>query len=170
MSVRLIPLREEHAPAMLAWLRDPEVRGWLGLRAEPSLEATLAFIAAQRTDTTMTGRAIYEGETHVGTITLDHIEWTARRCRLHVYLGPASSRGRGVGRRAVAEALRIAFDDLDLEEVWLSVHPTNARAIRAYTAAGFACDTSRAGGPTPDELRMTISARHWRELAKPPPQ
>jgi hypothetical protein len=44
-SVTLGPLRAAHAPAIVRWLRDPAVGANLGLRAQPTLARTRAFIA-----------------------------------------------------------------------------------------------------------------------------
>ena len=51
-----------------------------------------------------------------------------------------SPRGMGFGRRTLALVLDHAFGTLGAELVWLDVLPANARARRAYTAAGFAPD------------------------------
>lgn len=48
-----------------------------------------------------------------------------------------AERGRGVGRAALRELLRHAFEDLGAARVWLDVMTENARARAAYRAAGF---------------------------------
>ena len=70
-----------------------------------------------------------------------------------------SPRGMGLGRRTLALVLDCAFGRLGAERVWLDVLPSNARALRAYTAAGFAPDpalreTLLAAGRVDPSLRV----------------
>lgn len=134
--VTLAPLDRFHAAAMVRWLSDRTVAANLGFRAQPTLAKTLEFIAGSNTET-VCGRAIMHGDLHVGTVVLDHIDRHIRKARLHIYLGEDRARGHGVGRQAVELATGLAFDTLDLNKVWLTVHVRNIAAIRAYLAAGF---------------------------------
>jgi diamine N-acetyltransferase len=45
--------------------------------------------------------------------------------------------GRGLGREAMRQVLRLAFDTYGAHRVWLDVYPENERARRAYRALGF---------------------------------
>jgi RimJ/RimL family protein N-acetyltransferase len=160
-AVALAPLRPAQAPAIVRWLRDPVVSGNLGLRSTPTLAKTRAFIAAARRDDALSARAILLGDRHVGNVVLDQIDRRIGKARLHIYVGEASARGHGVGRRAVALALALAFDELGLHKVWLTVHARNHAAIRAYEAVGFAIEgVHRAefllGGERLDELYMGV--------------
>lgn len=147
LDVALTPLRPGHAPAMVRWLKDPTVSANLGLRAAPTLARTRAFIAASRAPATSAAasdapcaRAIYLGDRHVGTVVLDQIDRRVGKARLHIYVGDPAARGHGVGQRAVARAVALAFGELGLCKVWLTVHAENAAAIRAYLAVGFAIE------------------------------
>ena len=158
-AVSLAPLRPAHAPAIVRWLRDPAVAANLGLRSEPTLARTRAFIAAASGSGDLCARAILVGGRHVGNVVLDQIDRRIGKARLHIYIGEAATRGRGVGQRAVALALARAFGPLDLHKVWLTVHAQNHAAIRAYEAAGFAIegvhrDEFLLGGERLDELYM----------------
>jgi len=141
-AVSLALLRPTHAPAIVRWLRDPAVSANLGLRSKPSLAKTRAFIAAaaDAANDALCARAILLGERHVGNVVLDQIDRHVGKARLHIYVGAAGARGRGVGRRAVQLALGLAFDRLGLHKVWLTVHARNRAAIRAYEAVGFAIE------------------------------
>jgi len=136
-TVRLVPLAAEHAAAMYGWMLDSVVAKNLGLRSEPSLEKSAAFIARAATDVTIAARAILLEDRHVGNVVLDQIDRHARKTRLSIYVGEDDTRGKGVGKRALEEALRLAFGELGLNKVWLTVHARNARAIAAYVAVGF---------------------------------
>jgi RimJ/RimL family protein N-acetyltransferase len=157
-AVALVPLRPAHAPAIVRWLRDPAVSANLGLRSRPTLAKTRAFIAAASGDA-ICARAIAVDGRHVGNVVLDHIDRQIGKARLHIYIGDPAARGHGVGRRAVALALALAFDQLGLYKVWLTVHARNTAAIRAYQAVGFAIEGTHRGeflldGERVDELYM----------------
>jgi len=160
-EVSLAPLHATHAPAIVRWLRDPDVGANLGLRAAPTLARTRSFIAAARRGRGIAARAILCDGRHVGNVVLDHIDRRVGKARLHVYIGDPAARGRHVGRRAVALAVALAFEQLDLHKVWLTVHARNTAAIRAYQAVGFVIEgTHRAefqlAGSLVDELYMGV--------------
>ena len=159
--VTLAPLQAAHAPAIVRWLSDPVVSANLGLRSTPTLEKTLAFIAAAASDETLCARAIVLSGQHVGNVVLDQIDRRVDKARLHIYVGEASARGHGVGQRAVALALGLAFDELALHKVWLTVHAKNTGAIRAYEHAGFRLEGTHRDeflldGARVDELHMGV--------------
>jgi RimJ/RimL family protein N-acetyltransferase len=159
-SVTLAPLRSAHAPAIVRWLRDPIVSTNLGLRSTPTLARTRAFIVSSNTDA-VCARAILLGADHVGTVVLDQIDRHLGKARLHIYIGDAHARGHGVGRQAVALALALAFEELDLHKVWLTVHARNAGAIRAYESVGFIVEGRHRAeflldGERVDELYMGV--------------
>ena len=158
--VALGALAPAHAPAIVRWLRDPAVSSNLGLRSKPTLAKTRAFIAAARGDA-LCARAILVGGRHVGNVVLDQIDRRVGKARLHIYIGEPDARGHGVGRCALELALALAFEQLDLHKVWLTVHVRNQPAIRAYEAVGFKVEgTHRAefllDGERIDELYMGV--------------
>jgi RimJ/RimL family protein N-acetyltransferase len=160
-AVTLAPLRPGHAPAILRWLRDPAVASNLGLRASPTLARTRAFIAGAASGDAVCGRAILLGGRHVGTVVLDQIDRRMGKARLHIYIGEAAARGRGVGTRAVALAVALAFEELGLHKVYLTVHARNTAAIQAYQRVGFVIEGTHRGeflldGERLDELYMGV--------------
>lgn len=65
---------------------------------------------------------------------IDHLNQSAE---LHIMVGKAENRGRGVGTFAVNAMVRHAFDNLNLHRVELSVLASNEAARRLYERAGF---------------------------------
>lgn len=139
-DVRLADLTAAHAPAMYRWMCDPIVSKNVGLRSEPSLEKTLAWLERVATDDAVAARAILLDGVHVGNVVLDQIDRHVSRARLSIYIGEAATRGHGVGKSALALALDLAFGALGLHKVWLTVHAKNQAAIAAYQAVGFAIE------------------------------
>jgi RimJ/RimL family protein N-acetyltransferase len=139
-QIQLLGLDRRHAEAMYRWMCDPVVRDNVGVRSEPSLERTRAWIEQATHDSTVAPFAIELDGVHVGNVVLDRIDNHLATCRLSIYVGESAARGKGVGRAAVEQAVRHAFQTLGLNKVWLTVHVHNAPAIAAYVAAGFAVE------------------------------
>jgi RimJ/RimL family protein N-acetyltransferase len=138
--IQLVPLEPRHAQAMYRWMCDPAVRDNVGVRSEPSLARTSAWIEQATEDPAAAPFAIELGGMHVGNVVLDRIDHHLSTCRLSIYVGEAAARGKGIGRAAVELAVQHAFATLGLNKVWLTVHVHNAPAIAAYVAAGFAVE------------------------------
>lgn len=136
-QVELEPLSAEHAEATVGWLEDPEVSRGLGLRREPSLAATLAWIERAHDDSTCHPFAILAGGAHVGNVVLDLLDDHLATARLSIYVGEAGARGAGVGQRAIRNAAEHAAEALRLHKLWLTVHVGNAPALAAYARCGF---------------------------------
>jgi RimJ/RimL family protein N-acetyltransferase len=139
-QIQLVRLHQRHAEAMYRWMCDPVVRENVGVRSEPSLARTGAWIEQATQDPTVAPFAIELDGVHVGNVVLDRIDNHLATCRLSIYVGEPLARGKGVGRAAVERAVEHAFYSLELNKVWLTVHVHNAPAIAAYVAAGFAVE------------------------------
>jgi len=137
VMVTLEALNGTHAAAMLRWMQDPVVAKNLGLRSNPSAEKTTTWLERAATDESIEARAILLDGHDVGNVVLDQIDRHVAKARLSIYVGEQAARARGVGKAAVRLALALAFDELGLHKVWLTVHERNATAIAAYKAAGF---------------------------------
>lgn len=65
--------------------------------------------------------AVYEkgspGETHVGCVALQHIDWVNGRAEISLVIDPAK-RGAGIGSAAVERVLGMAFARYRLRSVW----------------------------------------------------
>jgi diamine N-acetyltransferase len=73
----------------------------------------------------------------IGFCRLTDIDWISRHAELGIMIGDAISRGRGMGTEATALLCRYAFDDLNLERVWLQVDDANQPAKHLYGRLGF---------------------------------
>lgn len=74
----------------------------------------------------------------IGTIELREIDKEqsiGKVCRFLV--GEDKMRGKGIGKKALNEVLRIAFEDMKFQKIVLSVFDFNHSAIRCYENIGF---------------------------------
>jgi RimJ/RimL family protein N-acetyltransferase len=148
-DIRLIPLAPEHAENMFRWMCDSDVTGNIGLRSEPSLQKTQAWIRRAVDDPQMRAYAVLLSGQHVGNIIFDRLDSLLANARMSMYLGERSIRGAGVGTIALRLALADAFESLSLHKVWLTVHVRNMAAIRTYLKLGFVME-----GILRDEFRL----------------
>ena len=131
------------AERMYEWLSSREIQQNLGLKNEPSLEITLQWIARLSETENLHAMAIELNNIHVGNVVLDQIDRKCRLARLSIYIGESSARGLGVGSQSVRHALQVAFENLCLNKVWLTVHCENIQAIKTYTKCGFSVEGIR---------------------------
>ena len=136
-GVVLAPLAREHAEKMYRWMCDPVVRGNIGLRSDPSMERTVAWIASAAEDDTIRPFAVLLDDEHVGNVILDRIDWYLQTARLSIYVGEPGARGAGVGSSALRLALVEGFAHMTLHKIWLTVHARNFAAITTYSRVGF---------------------------------
>lgn len=80
---------------------------------------------------------VNEADQILGLISLMDIDSVNRSATLHIMIGDAENRGKGVGSFAVAEMLAHAFNNLNLRRIELGVLENNEAAIRLYEKNGF---------------------------------
>jgi RimJ/RimL family protein N-acetyltransferase len=122
---------------MLRWMNDPEVSHNIGLRREPSFEATIEWIRKSSTDESISASAVMLGGRHVGNVVLDRIDRYLMSARISVYVGETTERRLGVGTTAVYLKLAEGFDQLALHKIWTVVRCGNSDAVASYTRLGF---------------------------------
>ncbi|MBC3465585.1 GNAT family protein [Pseudomonas sp. RW10S2] len=108
----------------------------------------------------------------VGAVYLLGIDWLVKSCEFAIWIGSVSHQGRGVGLFATQEALRHAFEDLNLNRVHLTVLDDNARAINLYRKVGFSLEgTLRQAafkrGAYRDMLQMSMLADDYWHMHAP---
>lgn len=82
-----------------------------------------------------------EGET-VGAVDLFEADPRHRRAGIGLTIA-RPFRGRGYGRGALREMTRVAFDLLNLHQLWCNILTTNAPSIRLFESAGWKCSGVR---------------------------
>jgi RimJ/RimL family protein N-acetyltransferase len=166
-DVSLDVLTDASAPAMYRWMQDTAVREGIGLKSEPSLEKTRAWLERAASDASVRAFAVTLRGEHVGNVVLDEIDAPLGSGRLSVYIGEVGARRMGVGKAAVALAVARGFEELGLRRIWLKVHARNDAAVAIYEALGFVFegrlrDAFPLGGEHVDALLMGILAPEWR--------
>ena len=74
----------------------------------------------------------------VGQISLYNINWKIGRAEYgRLMIGNPVAKGKGYARQATTLLLELAFNILNINEVFLEVKPDNKSAIAIYESAGF---------------------------------
>ena len=73
----------------------------------------------------------------IGVIQLVDIHPIHRSAELIIRIGEEGYRNKGFGTEALQLAVKFAFEDRNLQRIWLHVFSSNGRAIKAYEKAGF---------------------------------
>jgi RimJ/RimL family protein N-acetyltransferase len=144
ISISLEPFSEADFDRLIAWSSTAEfLLQWAGpLFTFPLDRSQLEnYLAATRQNLpkAFAYRAV-DMATHavVGHIEIGNIDQRNSSARLsRVLIGAVDSRGRGLGQQVVRVALRIAFEDLHLHRVDLTVFDFNVAAIHCYERVGF---------------------------------
>jgi RimJ/RimL family protein N-acetyltransferase len=133
------PILPDDTGAMFLWLNDVESAN-LDLPYRPvdwiNYNAWLAECGKNQSQVLFAIRRILEPRI-VGFIAITRIHPVHRSAEAGVRIGYPADRGQGLGRAALALALKYAWNHLNLGRVQLSVFESNTRAVRAYQAAGF---------------------------------
>lgn len=79
--------------------------------------------------------AILADGRHIGNVYLTDILDGA--AQFHIFIGDRGMWGRGVGRRATAQMLKLGWRELGLRHIHLSVHRENTAALSLYRGLGF---------------------------------
>jgi RimJ/RimL family protein N-acetyltransferase len=91
----------------------------------------------KREDQRIFGIRLKGGEKLIGTCQLTEIDQLNRLAQLQIRIGNDSERGKGYGTEAIRLLLKYAFNDLNLNRVYLFLYANNERAYQSYLKAGF---------------------------------
>jgi len=122
------------------WMNDPEVLKYLGMRpARLSRDEVKSYLEqCSKSGSEIAEFAIETKDSrHIGGCTLRGFNHTARSAELGIAIGEADYRGKGYGTEIIRLMVQVAFDEFNLNRVWLNVYESNIAGMRAYEKAGF---------------------------------
>jgi diamine N-acetyltransferase len=166
------PLRADLVEEYARWWNDLEVRRglssvdiWTLAAAQKWVEEAGAASASQKPAAAHFTIYAMPDVVAVGTLALMAIDHRHRTAEFGILVG--ERRGEGIGTAATRLALEWAFEVIGLENVMLTVLPSNGGGIRAYERAGFKLvgrrrNSASSMGGREDELLMDAVAREFR--------
>lgn len=129
---------------------------WLDFHLEQKDEVLLAIVEAK------TNRCIGQ----VGLYQIDH---RVGKAEFGILIGDSSWLSRGVGRRVSEALFSLAFDQLNLQRIWIEILGTNPRSLAVYHRLGFQAEGTLRNhdfrdGRYVDCSRMALLRSEWQEL------
>ena len=139
--MKLRMLEPKDAVGMLEWMHDSKVNRFFRFDASNmTLEKAQDFIEKSRKEAEL--RESYnfaiadENDEYLGTISLKDIDWQARVAEYAISIRSAAQ-GNGIATEATQQILKYAFEELELNRIFLNVLEDNERAIHLYEKCGF---------------------------------
>lgn len=107
---------------------------------------------------------LLDGEA-VGSVYLRDIDQDKKEAEYGIFIGEESARGKGVGTKSAKLILKYAFEELELEKIFLRVFKDNPGAVRSYEKAGFKktdrVDTLDIDGETLEVIFMELEKKDF---------
>lgn len=102
----------------------------------------------------------------VGTIFIKDVDKKSSKGEFGIFIGEPIARGAGLAKKATIEILKIAFDELKFNKLYLTLFADNVPAFRTYLATGFRFEGVMReefcnNGTFIDILRMGITKTDW---------
>lgn len=133
--MRLRQLEIKDTEGMLEWMHDRELcAGFRFDGSHATKESAEHFIGQSMTEKNRHYAIVDEQDEYLGTISLKNIDGSSAEYAIALRQKAIST---GVAREATKELLKIAFDTLGLNMVYLNVLEDNMRAIKSYEKSGF---------------------------------
>jgi RimJ/RimL family protein N-acetyltransferase len=169
---RLIELRHHipsNLPTVLRWYADPEIARLTRYSTRPMATQEVERFFQSRllsTESVAYGIHLRPSGRLVGLTTFSALDPDNGSVLFHITIGERDAWGHGYGTEATRLMLWLAFEQIGLHRVGLTVFAFNERAIRSYEKAGFrvegrlreaiARDDTRW-----DEIQMGILRDEW---------
>ena len=139
-KVRLRALEKSDIDHFMQWVNNREITQYLLAFSVPvsrAFEEKWLEKAVYHTPTDKTfAIETLEGE-YLGNCGLHGIDAINRHAELGIVIGNPGYLSKGYGQDTINTLLRMAFDSLNLEKVYLRVFSGNHRGIRCYEKCGF---------------------------------
>ena len=107
---------------------------------------------------------LLDGEA-VGSVYLRDIDPDKKEAEYGIFIGEENARGKGVGTKSAKLILKYAFEELNLEKIFLRVFKDNPGAVKSYEKAGFKkidrVDTLNIDGETLEVIFMELEKKDF---------
>jgi RimJ/RimL family protein N-acetyltransferase len=136
--VRLRAPEPEDRARVHRWVNDPDVVRYLSMRY-PSALADEVWLSDGPAGSFAGVRLAIETKegVHIGAINLHRVNPEDRKAGLGIIIGEKAYWSNGYGADAVRTMVRFAFDEMNLNRVWLRVRADHEAGISCYRTCGF---------------------------------
>lgn len=131
------PLKQDDLIPMMEWMKDKNVTSNLQADfANMTEEKVRSFIDNSQTDENVHFAIVDENDEYMGTISLKNIDNKSKNAE-YAIVTRSVAHGKGYAKMATGDILRYAFENLELEKVYLYVSVNNIAANKFYQKCGF---------------------------------
>ncbi len=165
----LSPMSVEDAAIYVKWLNNPTVSENIGMDTKiTTLESEKEWLKENQNKYNF-AIVLKESDKLIGNISLIEVDLVHRNAVLGIFIGDDSNRGKGYGKEAIKLLLEYGFNNLNLNNIMLSVYSFNKRAIKVYESLGFKKFGTRHKshyfkGKFYDEIQMEILKEEYSEI------
>lgn len=159
-------------PAFVEWVNDPEVTAGLTIVYPMGMEdETHWFDHMTQLPLELHPFVIEmkEGKEwrKIGNCGFHDVDWRNANAEMGIFIGDKKCWDKGIGTEAVYLLLKIGFETMNLNRVWLRVFANNTRAIRCYEKTGFVHEGRKREaefqqGKYMDVLLMSVLRSEWK--------
>lgn len=137
--IRDLEMRD--AEGMLEWMRDSSVNCFFRFDAEHmDYDKVSEFICnadkEKKENHNFNWAVVNADDEYMGTISLKHVNSQSKTAEYAISMRK-TAQGGGYAKRATEQVLKMAFEEWNLNRVYLNVISDNVRAIRFYEKCGF---------------------------------
>lgn len=133
----LVPTHEGHLTNYVRWLNDPEVNRYLGRRFGLTAAMEQQWFEEVGKDSRRVHWAIELGGTHVGSTSVEDIDWLTRTGVTGIMIGERPVWGKGIASMVMRRRAEYAFDELNLQALYTEIFVGNEGSLRAAKKAGY---------------------------------
>jgi diamine N-acetyltransferase len=133
----LKPFNIGHLNSTYLWMQDSDLRRNFLIRKNINPENHTDWFQNYSNDRTQKIFAIYYDDIHCGNCGLKYINLIDQKAELWIYIGNYDHRGMGVAKSATLQLIQFAFNQLNLNKIYLHVVEFNKAAINLYLNTGF---------------------------------
>ena len=173
MSYYLRELSKEDLDCVNKWRNDPVIIANLGapfrfVNKEVD-EVWLDAYTKSRANNVRLSIIDKSTDLPVGAVYLLGIDWVSRSGEFAIWIGEIEAQGKGCGSFASKAMLNHAFNDLNLNRVFLTVLPDNKKALNLYERIGFQLEGRPRqavfkNGKFSDLIQMSILAEEFDKI------
>lgn len=135
--MKLRELKVKDVDRMLSWMHSEESKEIFAKDFNNyTKEDVTKFAKSKNTKENINLACVNEEDEYLGTVSLKNIDYDNSNAEYAISF-MKEAQGTGAAMFATLEILRIAFEELNLNKVYLDVLKTNKRAIAFYEKIGF---------------------------------
>lgn len=137
IQIRLF--EESDIASKVEWINNPLNNEFLHYDIPLEYEKTLLWFKNKNNSNRLDCVIVYKNVA-VGLIGLLQIDQVNKKAEFYISMGDVSYKGKGIATQATKLLLKYAFENLNLNKVYLNVDEKNTIACHLYEKVGFVCE------------------------------